>query len=391
MTLAKKGHATPYLSPALTTALAAALFMPWQAAAYSGAENQAVLDLIKLPTGFEIEVLHHGFKNYRQMAVTESGLLYVGSRKEGKVHYLPLPGSDAEKAGVRAGQLAMKFTMPSGIAYRDGKLYIADVGNLYRVDEAQSPGKAAPTLIYDKLPKDLHHGWKYLKFGPNGRLYIPIGAPCNICDAGKEYSKIISLDLETLTTRDEALGVRNSVGFDFAPTTGELWFTDNGRDMMGDDMPSDELNLLRSPGQHFGYPYVHQGDTLDPEFGAGKRVEDYEPPKANLGAHVASLGMTFYTGKQFPQKYQGGIFIAEHGSWNRSEKVGYRVRFAKLNGKEVEYLETFAEGWLQGDEVHGRPADVMMLPDGSLLVSDDGRDRLYRIRYTGRAGADKGN
>lgn len=264
------------------------------------------------------------------------------------------------------------------------------MGNLYRVDEAQSPGKASPTLIYDKLPKDLHHGWKYLKFAADGRLYIPIGAPCNICDAGKEYSKIISLDLETLTTRDEALGVRNSVGFDFAPTTGELWFTDNGRDMMGDDMPSDELNLLKTPGQHFGYPYVHQGDTLDPEFGTGHSIQDYQAPKAKLGAHVASLGMTFYTGKQFPQKYQGGIFIAEHGSWNRSEKVGYRVRFAKLNGNDVEYLETFAEGWLQGEEVHGRPADVMMLPDGSLLVSDDGRDRIYRIRYTGQTGADKG-
>ncbi|MBT1443350.1 PQQ-dependent sugar dehydrogenase [Shewanella sp. JM162201] len=351
--------------------------------------EQVLLSSIRLPEGFEIEVLHSRFKNYRQMALTDSGWLYVGSRKEGKVFYLPLPGSEAEKRGI-AGEINMKFTMPSGIAHKDGKLYIADVGNLYRVDMADSPGKALPTLMFDKLPKDLHHGWKYLKFGPDGRLYIPIGAPCNICDAGSDYSKIISLDVNLdsanldspdLDMRDEALGVRNSVGFDFHPTTGELWFTDNGRDMMGDDMPSDELNRLSKRGQHFGYPYIHQGDTPDPEFGAGKRIEDYVRPEAKLGAHVAGLGMTFYTGKQFPQKYQGGIFIAEHGSWNRSSKVGYRIRFASLDGNRVKSLETFADGWLQGENVTGRPADVMMLPDGSLLVSDDGYDRIYRIVY----------
>lgn len=375
----------------LSHALLLLALTPLLATAYSKEENQAVLDLITLPPGFEIEVLHDGFKNYRQMALTDSGVLYVGSRKEGKVHYFPLPGSAAAKAGVPSGAISMKFTMPSGIAIKDGSLYIADIGNLYRVTDAGSPGKSAPEIIYDKLPQDLHHGWKYLKFGPDGRLYIPIGAPCNICDAGPNYSKIISLDLDTLTPRDEALGVRNSVGFDFAPTTGELWFTDNGRDMMGDDMPSDELNQLSRRGQHFGYPYVHQGDTLDPEFGTGKRIQDYEAPKARLGAHVASLGMTFYTQKQFPPKYQGGIFIAEHGSWNRSEKVGYRVRFAKLKDGEVESLETFAEGWLQGDAVHGRPADVLVAPDGSLLVSDDGRDRLYRIFYSGHSGTEKGN
>ncbi|WP_345871133.1 PQQ-dependent sugar dehydrogenase [Shewanella algae] len=371
----------------LAAALSTAALLTATVSGSALAENSApsVLKDIRLPQGFEIEVYLDNVANARQMALGSQGTLFIGSRGEGKVY--AAIDTDADGRHDKVKVIASGLNMPSGLAFRDQTLYVGAVSQILAFDniEQQLSQSASPSyrIFYDDLPTDKHHGWKYLKFAANGRLYIPIGAPCNICDAGSDYSKIISLDLQSKQPRLEAAGVRNSVGFDFDPVSGQLWFTDNGRDMMGDDMPADELNHLSQRGQHFGYPYVHQGDTLDPEFGKGKQPADFSPPEVKLGAHVAALGMTFYRGDSFPKAYHGGIFIAEHGSWNRSSKVGYRVRFVPIKQGKAGEPQVFAEGWLKGETVSGRPADVLQLPDGSLLVADDAKGRLYRIFYSG--------
>ncbi|MCE9686582.1 PQQ-dependent sugar dehydrogenase [Shewanella sp. AS16] len=353
------------------------------------ATTDDITDKISLPPGFSIEIYIDKIPNARQMALGDAGSLFVGSRREGRVY--GVKDLDADGRPDKVFVLASELQMPSGIAFHDGALYVAAVDKILRYPriEAYLSAKLArpdlpppqPQLVFDDLPSETHHGWKYLKFAPDGELYIPIGAPCNICDAGKDYAKIIGLNLTTKATRLIAAGVRNSVGFDWHPRSRELWFTDNGRDMLGDDIPSDELNRVEREGSHFGYPYIHQGDLPDPKFGRGKRPQDYQAPEVKLGAHVAALGMTFYRGQQFPAPYNQGIFIAEHGSWNRSTKVGYKVSFVALEGNRVVGLSDFASGWLQGDTVLGRPADVLQLQDGSLLVADDAKGRVYRISY----------
>jgi glucose/arabinose dehydrogenase len=236
-------------------------------------------------------------------------------------------------------------------------------------------------VIYDRFPTETHHGWKFIAFGPDGKLYVPIGAPCNLCDKGKAYAKLTRMNPDGSGLEDVAYGIRNTVGFDWQPATGALWFTDNGRDLLGDDVPGDELNRLGRVGQHFGYPYCHQGNLPDPQFGQGHPCKNYVPPVLTLGAHVAALGMRFYTGKQFPAAYHGAIFIAEHGSWNRTRKSGYRVMTARLEGNRVASYEPLVTGFKQGEQAWGRPADVQPLPDGSLLVSDDLAGAVYRITY----------
>ncbi|GLP95431.1 PQQ-dependent sugar dehydrogenase [Paraferrimonas sedimenticola] len=347
--------------------------------------NTLALQDIELPVGFNIEVFVDDIENARQMAFGDKGMLFVGSRRAGKVYAVTgggLAGVDM-RVPRQVTVVDKGLTMPSGIAFYQGDLYVADISKILKYSNIEKnwPSIPEPTVIYDDLPEDLHHGWKYLRFDEKGRLYIPVGAPCNICDAGPEYSKILRLDVKTGKAEDVALGVRNSVGFDFDPESGDLWFTDNGRDHMGDDIPDCELNHLAEIGQHFGYPYFHAGDVVDPEFGANRKAEDYVFPKVRMGAHVAPLGMTFYTGEQFPADYQRSVFVAEHGSWNRSSKVGYRVREVRLKGNEVVEVNVFAKGWLQGEEAWGRPADVAVAPDGSLLVSDDGANVIYRISY----------
>ena len=183
------------------------------------------------------------------------------------------------------------------------------------------------------IPSDTHHGWKFIAFGPDGKLYVPVGAPCNVCEPpGPLHATITRMDAAGGAPEVIARGVRNSVGFDFHPETGELWFTDNGRDWLGDDAPPDELNRLGRPGEHFGFPYCHGDDLRDPEFNRGRACSQFTPPVRSLGPHVAALGMRFYTGRMFPETYRGGIFIAEHGSWNRSRPIGYRVTFVKVQG-----------------------------------------------------------
>jgi glucose/arabinose dehydrogenase len=280
--------------------------------------------------------------------------------------------------------VASGLQMPVGVAYQDGKLYVSAVSRILRFDDIEQhlDHPPAPVVVTDKLPRDTHHGWKFIAFGPDGKLYVPTGAPCNICEPDSQrYAQIARMNADGSGLEVFARGVRNSVGFDWQPQTRELWFTENGRDLLGDDAPPDELNHAPRAGMHFGYPFCHGGDIADPEFGGKRRCDEFTPPARKLGAHVASLGMRFYTGTQFPPEYRNQIFIAEHGSWNRSHKSGYRVTLVRLQGDKAVSYEPFATGWLQGESAWGRPADVLVLPDGSLLVSDDSAGAIYRITY----------
>ena len=344
------------------------------------------LDKIKLPPGFAIELWARA-DNARQMALgqvdAQGGTLFVGSMQAGRVHAVRFDGSFKVQA---VSVLASGLQLPVGVAYKDGKLYVSAVSRILRFDNvdrlADTP--LTPTVVTDKLPTETHHGWKFIAFGPDGKLYVPVGAPCNICEPdAQRYANILRMNADGSGPEVFARGIRNTVGFDWQPQTRELWFTDNGRDMLGDDAPPDELNHAPRAGMHFGYPYCHGGDLPDPEFGARRACGEFTPPVQKLGPHVASLGMRFYTGGMFPASYRNQVFIAEHGSWNRSKKIGYRISLVRLQGAKAVAYETFASGWLQGETAWGQPADVLVLPDGSLLVADDLAGAIYRIVYRG--------
>ena len=355
------------------------------------AAEQLPLDSIKLPPGFSIE-LWARVDNARQMAlgrhgkdVGGGGTLFVGSMRAGKVHAVRFA---ADYQATQVIRLAEGLQLPVGVAYRDGSLYVSAVSRILRYDDIEQRLEHPPTpvVVTDKLPTETHHGWKFIAFGPDGKLYVPVGAPCNICAPDTErYANILRMDVgkgaDVGKTEVYARGVRNSVGFDWQPGSGELWFTDNGRDLLGDDLPPDELNRAPRAGMNFGYPYCHGGDLPDPEFGRQRSCSEFTPPARQLGPHVAALGMRFYTGSMFPAEYRQHIFIAEHGSWNRSKKIGYRVSLVKLRDGQAVAYQPFASGWLQGENAWGRPADVLVLPDGSLLVSDDHAGAIYRIVY----------
>ena len=354
------------------------------------AQSPLPLDRVKLPPGFEISIFAANVKDARSMALGDQklpgggGTLFVGTRKEGVVYAIRHDGRKASEVFA----LASGLNMPNGVAVKDGALYVAEVNRVIRFDavETKLPRAADPVVVYDRYPGDRHHGWKFIRFGPDGWLYVPVGAPCNICEKDDPYSSITRLKPDGSSMEVFARGVRNSVGFDWHPATKELWFTDNGRDMMGDDVPPDELNHAPKAGMHFGYPYCHGGDVSDPEFGKKRACSDFTAPARKFGAHVASLGMRFYTGAMFPAEYRDRIFVAEHGSWNRSRKSGYRVMQAKLEGGKVVDYTVFAEGFLdpKGDSAWGRPVDVLVMPDGALLVSDDHANAIYRISLKGR-------
>jgi glucose/arabinose dehydrogenase len=340
------------------------------------------LDLIELADGFSIEIYAEGVENARQMALGDAGTLFVGSRKAGKLW--AVTDSDGDQRAETVRLIDKDLNMPSGLAFRDGALYVGAVDEILRYDgiEARLDNPPKPVVVTDSLPDKTHHGWKYLRFGPDGKLYIPVGVPCNICDeAGFGEIRRMSPDGSDMDVF--ARGVRNSVGLAFHPENGHLWFTDNGRDMLGDDLPADELNYAPDQGMHFGIPYCHQGDLLDEEFGKGKDCADYTPPVAKLDPHAAALGLAFYTGSMFPSEYSNRLFIAQHGSWNRTDKVGYQLLALDVqpDGKILN-KQVFASGWLQGQDVWGRPNDVLVMPDGALLVSDDMADVIYRISYT---------
>ena len=340
------------------------------------------VDAIKLPPGFSISVFAENVTTARAMTYSPEGIVYAGSNDAGDVYAIPDKNHDGVADTVIT--ILKGLTMPVGVAWHKGDLYISAISRIIALRDIDHhlTEPAATETVYDQLPTETHHGWKFIAFGPDGKLYVPVGAPCNIClSENPLFASIARMDPDGTGLEIVAHGVRNSVGFDWNPQDSSLWFTENGRDWMGDDMPSCELDHLTSVGQHFGFPFCHQGDTLDAEFGVGKKCADYVSPVMKLGAHVAPLGMRFYKGGMFPSKYRGAIFVAEHGSWNRSKPVGYRVSvvFPDKNGSATK--EVFAEGWLSGTSAWGRPVDVLELPDGSLLVSDDAADTIWRITY----------
>lgn len=337
------------------------------------------LSSLSLPPGFQIEVFAR-VPNARQMTLGKT-MLFVGSMREGKVYAIPL------KSPHKPVVIADGMKMPVGVAYRDGDLYVSAVSRIVRLRniEARVNRPPRPEIVTDAYPGETHHGWKFIAFGPDGKLYVPVGAPCNICEPDPDrYATITRLDVTSGRIEVVARGVRNSVGFDWQPQSGELWFTDNGRDWLGDDAPPDELNRVSLTGQHFGYPYCHGGTIADPELGRSRRCDGFVPPVRNLGAHVASLGMRFYNGTAFPERYRQAVFIAEHGSWNRSSKTGYQVSVVRLQGQRAVSYEPFVSGWMKNESAWGRPADVLVMPDGSLLVSDDLAGAIYRISYRGK-------
>lgn len=347
-------------------------------------ENGTGLACIKLPPGFSIDYYAQNVEGARSMALSPNGTLFVGSRDAGKVYAILDRNNDSKADDVLV--IAQGLDMPNGVAFRNGSLYVAEVSRVIRYDniEATLENPPAPVVVNDKFPSDHTHGWKYIKFGPDGKLYVPVGMPCNICNKEGEddrYGTIMRMEPDGSQLEIFARGIRNTVGFAWHPETGELWFTDNGRDWLGDDVPPDELNRAPHIGMHFGFPFCHAGDIPDPEFGSLRNCSEFTPPEMKLGPHVAPLGMTFYTGTMFPEEYKNQIFIAEHGSWNRKIPIGYRVSLVRLeNGKAVSY-EPFADGWLQGLAAWGRPVDVLVMPDGALLVSDDKNNAIYRISY----------
>lgn len=352
------------------------------------AKADVKLDQIKLQPGFKIEVWAADVPNARSMAISDNGIVFVGNRQEKNVYALVDENGDgtADTKFI----LAEGLKMPNGVAYKDGDLYVAEVSRILRFKDIKNTlNNPSFEVVYDQYPSKTHHGWKFIAFGPDGLLYVPVGAPCNICESEEEiFASITRLDVTKSGSKPElvAHGVRNTVGFDWHPETKEMWFTDNGRDMLGDDTPDCELNRLTEDGQHFGYPYWHAGTVKDPDFGSkGKEVSAYVAPAAKLGAHVAPLGMRFYEGEMFPATHKNQAIIAKHGSWNRSKKSGYEVVMAKIDATgKVTGQEVFATGWLDeaSQEVWGRPVDVQELPDGSLLISDDMANCIYRVSYS---------
>ncbi len=342
------------------------------------------LQQLRLPAGFSIEVFASDVRDARSLALGDNGTVFVGTRVRG--HVYALVDSDRDGKSDHIYTIAKGLNAPSGIAFRNGALYVAEINRILRYDgiEEQLADPPKPVVVSDAFPNDRHHGWKYIAFGPDNKLYVPVGAPCNICEPDPDrYAVIMRMNPDGSGLETFARGIRNSVGFDWHPQTKSLWFNEHGRDWMGDDMPSDELNHAPRSGMHFGYPYCHQGDTPDPDFGSKRKCSEFTAPALKQGGHVAPDGLRFYTGNMFPSAYRKRVFIAQHGSWNRKEKNGYRIVTAEIEDGKVTKYETFAEGWVQDDVAWGRPVDLLVMPDGSMLVSDDESGTVYRISYSG--------
>jgi glucose/arabinose dehydrogenase len=351
-------------------------------------EPAEYLDRIQLPEGFEISIYRDGLEAARSMAMSDSGTLFLGTRsnrsrdKVGKVYAVTNPDGDARGDEVKV--VVEGFNVPNGVALKDGDLYVAEIHRITRFDDIEGNLDAPPepVVLNDSFPDEYHHGWKYLRFGPDGRLYVPVGAPCNICEPEAGQGTIVSLAADGSDKRVYAEGVRNSVGFDWDPATGDFWFTDNGRDLWGEDTPPEELNHAPAAGAHYGYPYRYGKNLVDDSFSTALGDDDFTGAALEFPAHNALLGMRFYTGDQFPAAYQGDLFIASRGSWNRAVPDGYKIyRVRREDGRAVEWQE-FATGWLTEDnKFWGRPVDIELAPDGALLVSDDFNGLVYRISY----------
>lgn len=348
------------------------------------AADKLPVSKLKLPPGFKAEVWASGILDARGLRQGDKGTVFVSSLfVAGKIYAV------VDKGGKREVKtIAEKLMLPNGIEFHKGSLFVATPKDITRYDniEANLDNPPKPVMVYDKLPGDVPHGWKFIKIGPDGKLYVPVGAPCNICLPDDKHAQIRRMNLDGSGEEVVARGVRNTVGFDFDPKDGSLWFTDNGRDWLSEDLPNDELNHVTQPGkQHFGFPYCHQGDFADPEFGWGKSCSDYTKPAMLTGPHAGTLGMRFYTGKMFPKKYQGAMFIARHGPWNRTKKYAADVIVAWPDGKGgIAKSEPFMTGLVANNEYLGRPVDVMVMKDGSMLVSDDHNGAIYRISYKGK-------
>lgn len=346
---------------------------------------QTIINALNIPDGFKLTVFADNVPNARSLALGDKDIIYIGTGATGSVYAV----ADVNHDGVadKTYTIAKGLNMPNGVAYKDGSLYVSEINRIIRFDDItqalSQPPK--PVVVYDKFPSDKHHGWKYLRFGPDGKLYTAIGAPCNICQPDQPYASLVRLNPDGSQFEVIASGIRNTVGFDWQPDTNALFFNDNGRDLMGDDLPPEELNLWSKPGEHFGYPYCHAGNIIDPEFGLGKNCKDFIPPTWKYKAHVAPLGMRFYLGKQFPSAYKNQLFVAQHGSWNRTQPGGYRIALIKFNKSKPVSEEIFIDGWLTKDnKVLGRPVDILEQPDGSLLISDDQLGVIYKIKYQGK-------
>ena len=341
------------------------------------------LQRLSLPEGFKVEVFGR-VENARSLAMSPAGVVYVSNRRADKVY--ALKDNDGDWVADEKYVLDSGLNMPNGVAFNDGDLYVAEVSKVWRYKDIENDlsNPPRPGLVYDDYPTESHHGWKYIAFGPDDKLYIPVGAPCNICKSDdRVFASITRMNRDGSGMEIVADGVRNTVGFDWHPATDELWFTDNGRDMMGDNYPPCELNRVARAGLHFGYPYCHGNDIADPEFGHERPCSDFQRPVWNFDAHTAPLGMKFYTGEMFPADYNGDVIVAQHGSWNRSKKIGYRLMRVHLEGNRATGAEVFIDGWLDDDtqDQWGRPVDVLQMPDGSLLVSDDLAGAVYRVSY----------
>ena len=357
---------------------AAAKLAPIAPPPIAAAPDKLPVAKLKVPPGFNIEVYAAGMANARSLAEGDKGTVFVGTRLVGNVYAI---GNKDGKRSVKT--LASGLYRPNGIAFKNGTLYIAELSKVSKVEKVEDNLDSPKlTMIYDKLPKDEAHGWKFIGIGPDNKLYVPVGQPGNNVLHSDAHGLIRRMNLDGSGDEVIARGVRNTVGFDWHPETKQLYFTDNGRDWMSEDVPEDELNRVTKVGEHFGAPYCLQGNIVDPELGWGKSCSDYTAPVGLLGPHSAALGMRFYTGNMFPKAYKNAIIVARHGSWNRTKKVGGDVLVVKLNKDgTVKSMEPFITGFLENNSYIGRPVDVMQMKDGSLLVSDDWNGAVYRVTY----------
>jgi glucose/arabinose dehydrogenase len=358
---------------------AAAKLAPVPAPPLAAAADKIPLDQLKVPKGFNLELYASGMPNARSLALGSKGTVFVGSRLQDKVYAITNKNGKHEAKVLVSG-----LYRPNGVAFKDGTLYIAELSQISKIDNVEDKLDTSPkpVVIYNDLPKDEAHGWKFLAIGPDNKLYVEVGQPGNNVLHDKDHGQLRRLNLDGSGAEVIAFGVRHSVGFDWNPTTKELYFSDNGRDWMSEDVPEDKLNRLTKVGQDFGAPYCYQGNIPDPEFGWGHSCSEFVPPILLTGPHSAGLGLRFYTGSMFPAKYKNAIFLARHGSWNRTKKFGGDILVVCLNKDgTVKSSEVFLTGFLQNNNYIGRPVDVMNMPDGSMLISDDWNGAVYRLTY----------
>ena len=357
---------------------------PVPAPPVAAAPDKLPVDKLKAAKGFKVEVYASGMPNARSLALGDKGTVFVGSRLQDKVYAIIDKGGGKREVKI----IASGLYRPNGVAFKNGTLYIMELSQLSKIDniEDKLDNPPKPTVILDGLPKDEAHGWKYIAIGPDNKLYFEIGQPCNNCLPPEGYATMRRVNLDGTGMETIAQGIRNTVGFDWHPTSKELYFTDNSRDWMSEDLPNDELNRMTKVGQHFGSPFCYQGNLPDQEFGWGRKCEEFTPPIALLGPHTAALGMKFYTGNSFPAKYKNQILVARHGSWNKTNKLGGDVVLVNIKKDgSAGPIEPFLTGFLENNSYVGRPVDVMVMKDGSVLVSDDWNGAVWRVSAGGNA------